>query len=974
MKKARKILVALLILTFVLSTVSVGFAAPKFSDINDEDVAKAVGRLSALKILDGYPDGTFKPDNTITRAEFAKIMVTALGVGTAADYAKGTTKFTDVPATHWASGYINVASDMGIIKGRGNGIFDPGAQVTYAEAITMIVRALGYEPKALALGGYPGGYLAIAAEKDITDGINVVNSLAASRGDVAKMVDNSLEVPMMVQKTFGQYPEYEEDETKTLLTTKLGFEKKDGVRVTAIPRTDSKLDDDEIKIDNKVYTLKADVDVEELLGQEVTIFVDGDEIWSIDIDSEFYYDALKDVTDGGLTLVDADEDYDIAEDAIVYINGEKKAVKDLGEAYDYAKVVLNDDGEVAFIDAYKWDDYIVVEKVEDNTVFGYGDELDVEDYTIVKDGKVISLEDLKKGDILFYNNNAEYAEVFNKTVSGEIENVFNNSFEVNDEAFDYQNVGYYGDKYVQYINEDDEIDNFDADVADQMKDEGDVTVFVDRNGNAVFVSGDLGAVEKSTLAGILYENLSGYKDTRGRDYIEIKMVNEKGEDVTYDFRLDDLKAITLDNQEIWNDDDSDVVPALTGLGTPFEGDGINVDDDATAEVTFEGTAEKGDIVEVTLDADGDVVELGFFTSNKATISSADNVKSTDKYIKSKKTSSSVPVFFVEDANWDEKDVEVKTLGDLDEIKINAGVVFHDGSDVLYIVVTDSDLEDTTKYKGVITDVRENTDGYITRIKALVEGKETTYYMDDPESITGSWAEGDPVEIEVYDQTGKVKQLNTVTTASFTVDSNFAVVVKDREITDGSNTWKLVSDGYIYDVSDTSDIESMSFSELRDVEAGTEIVVVLDEAGSKYAKFILVGADTTPIAGDLTFEIGDISTATLTLATENASWGRTVTASVYADLSDTWDNSVNAYEVSVDKALISASGISARSVSGVSYNATTGIVSFTVVFNEDVFVGDTLEIKDNAITITGKTATDGDVVQKATVKKGEIDIQ
>jgi hypothetical protein len=452
------------------------------------------------------------------------------------------------------------------------------------------------------------------------------------------------------------------------------------------------------------------------------------------------------------------------------------------------------------------------------------------------------------------------------------------------------------------------------------------------------------------------------------------MFNEKGEDVTYDFRLDDLKAITLDNQEIWNDDDSDVVPALTGLGTPFEGDGINVDDDATAEVTFEGTAEKGDIVEVTLDADGDVVELGFFTSNKATISSADNVKSTDKYIKSKKTSSSVPVFFVEDANWDEKDVEVKTLGDLDEIKINAGVVFHDGSDVLYIVVTDSDLEDTTKYKGVITDVRENTDGYITRIKALVEGKETTYYMDDPESITGSWAEGDPVEIEVYDQTGKVKQLNTVTTASFTVDSNFAVVVKDREITDGSNTWKLVSDGYIYDVSDTSDIESMSFSELRDVEAGTEIVVVLDEAGSKYAKFILVGADTTPIAGDLTFEIGDISTATLTLATENASWGRTVTASVYADLSDTWDNSVNAYEVSVDKALISASGISARSVSGVSYNATTGIVSFTVVFNEDVFVGDTLEIKDNAITITGKTATDGDVVQKATVKKGEIDIQ
>ena len=210
----------------------------------------------------------------------------------------------------------------------------------------MIVAALGYTPKAEQMGGYPGGYLAIAAEKEISDGVTVINNMAANRGDIALMIDNALTVPMMVQKTWGQYPEYAEDEDQTLMK-KLGV-KEIECRVVAIPRIDSKLDDNEIRIgeaedskDNGVYEVIEGVDVEAAFGNEVTIFVKKDKVLGITIESDFFLDAIKwNSSDKELELVEQDEEYDLAKDVVVYIDGDKKAVNNLGTLYDYAKVVL----------------------------------------------------------------------------------------------------------------------------------------------------------------------------------------------------------------------------------------------------------------------------------------------------------------------------------------------------------------------------------------------------------------------------------------------------------------------------------------------------------------------------------------------------------------------------------------------------------------------------------------------------------
>ena len=209
------------------------------------------------------------------------------------------------------------------------------------------------------------------------------------------MIDNALTVPMMVQKTWGQYPEYAEDKEQTLMK-KLGVDEVEG-RIVEIPRVSAKLDDDEIKIryideddreKTETYQVIFAVDLELAFGNEVTAYVKKDKVIGITIESDYFLDAIE-VDDDELTLVQEDEDYDFAEDGvIVWVNGEDDYdAEDLdGNAYDYAKVVLNDDGDVAFIDAYIWDDILLVEDVDDEVVYGYGDELDLEDYTIVKNG------------------------------------------------------------------------------------------------------------------------------------------------------------------------------------------------------------------------------------------------------------------------------------------------------------------------------------------------------------------------------------------------------------------------------------------------------------------------------------------------------------------------------------------------------------------------------------------------------------
>lgn len=112
-----------------------------FTDIPEDSWYKnIVGYMEELKAIDGYDDGTFKPDNKITRAEFAAIVARLNGY----KETSVTSKFSDTD-DHWAKSYIEFAESKGWVKGYDDGTFKPENEITRAEAVTIINRVLGLE-------------------------------------------------------------------------------------------------------------------------------------------------------------------------------------------------------------------------------------------------------------------------------------------------------------------------------------------------------------------------------------------------------------------------------------------------------------------------------------------------------------------------------------------------------------------------------------------------------------------------------------------------------------------------------------------------------------------------------------------------------------------------------------------------------------------------------------------------------------
>ena len=173
-------------------------------ELNEEPIVILDDVLSELEVINGYEDKTFKPNNSVKRSEMAKLIIVAMGKDDSADLLKGTTSFSDVPSSHWASGYINLASNLGLIKGYPDGRFKPDATVSYVEASTMLLRALDYG-KELDNLSWPTGYMSKANSAGLLDNVTANNSSeAAIRGNVASMILNTLKSFMkkLVSKAF----------------------------------------------------------------------------------------------------------------------------------------------------------------------------------------------------------------------------------------------------------------------------------------------------------------------------------------------------------------------------------------------------------------------------------------------------------------------------------------------------------------------------------------------------------------------------------------------------------------------------------------------------------------------------------------------------------------------------------------------------------------------------------------------------
>ena len=172
-------------------------ASAVFTDISDSRVSQTAAVLDALGIMQGVGGGSFAPGKALTRAQFCKLAVTAMGVTDVSPYASYTI-FPDVKHSHWAAPYINAAvrhpelKEKSIIRGYADGSFGPNKIVSYGEVCTMLLRMLGYKEEDVG-PFWPADYIAQAQAIGLTDGVTIADARAAvKRGDAAVLLLNAL--------------------------------------------------------------------------------------------------------------------------------------------------------------------------------------------------------------------------------------------------------------------------------------------------------------------------------------------------------------------------------------------------------------------------------------------------------------------------------------------------------------------------------------------------------------------------------------------------------------------------------------------------------------------------------------------------------------------------------------------------------------------------------------------------------------
>ena len=198
----KKFLSLVLALVMTMSLVTISAGAKDFADDDKITYEEAIAVISEIGVVDGYEDGSFNPQGTLTRGAAAKIICNMiLGPTTAAELHADTAPYSDVPINHTFAGYIAYCQKEGIISGYADGTFRPAGTLTGYAFMKMLLGALGYDS---AREGYTGGNwsinvakqaLAIGLNKSLEGDFNGIK--AVNREEAALYAFNTLKADLV---------------------------------------------------------------------------------------------------------------------------------------------------------------------------------------------------------------------------------------------------------------------------------------------------------------------------------------------------------------------------------------------------------------------------------------------------------------------------------------------------------------------------------------------------------------------------------------------------------------------------------------------------------------------------------------------------------------------------------------------------------------------------------------------------------
>ncbi|MFZ3171032.1 MAG: S-layer homology domain-containing protein [Carboxydocellales bacterium] len=435
MKKTKRIVSLITAAAFLLSSVAPGFA---------KSIDDASNRLISLDLVKGYEDGSIRPDQNITRAEYAVVMVRALGLETAATISTGgATKFKDVAASSWASGYVNVAVSQGVIRGYPDGTFKPDAKVSNAEAITMVVRLLGYEDTLTKIN-YPTSYITKAAELKILDDATINDFTAlATRGNVFMLADNALDTAMWGLKETNSKGEKVYGELNTLIKEKQKITENDAALITNAGAGISGVPKDVATVGGVDYKWGLTKSTTDFVGVKAKIY------WKLSGTDK----KIVAVNPVGAVKTGKVESYTVTSDG--NISNDKVKLFGIGEytansgartvtsgAYGtltettalkgkYVTLSLSDSGKIESVVFKDYTDADIVKavnttdkKIEFKKISSLDlKNIDDKNLEVIKDSKIATLADIKAGDVVSYYKNGDYYTIYtsNQTVTGKLD-------------------------------------------------------------------------------------------------------------------------------------------------------------------------------------------------------------------------------------------------------------------------------------------------------------------------------------------------------------------------------------------------------------------------------------------------------------------------------------------------------------------------------------------------------------------------
>lgn len=505
------------------------FSDSIFTDMDENSpYASEAKLLKTLGVLSGDDDGALRPNDLLTRAEFAKLAVCMMNKQKEAVSNSGAGTYTDLAQSHWAMKYINYVSKNGIILGYPDGSFHPDESISFAQAVTVTLRMLGYGSSDVG-DFWPDNYVQKASSLGLTSSMSYGFDDKITRADTVLLLGRALEADMKTSTAVSK---------KTLLDN-FGYSVIDETIIISSQKNDKSLSAEQVKTTSATYkTLTGDV--LDMVGSSAKLYLDDEKriVMALPLEQSSYKMTLrKSVGDGEYTCILPDgneEEYTFDENLTIYFEGKQGTYASL-EKYMEAGATVTLKGKYDGI----WE-YAMLEKAEKitpviatrdmsdtDTAIGSVSITNPDTLRIYRDGYNASMGDIKRNDVIYYNPSTNVMDVYIDKVTGSYDKAYPNkahvtSISVGGKTFEIETAAATG-----------RLDE----TAGSFKIGDRVTLLLGKDGKIAGVTGSTGDAVLDYAALIGTDTyISEDDDDKGATLRKVRVMQADGE--TYEYKVD----------------------------------------------------------------------------------------------------------------------------------------------------------------------------------------------------------------------------------------------------------------------------------------------------------------------------------------------------------------------------------------------------------------------------------------------------